>query len=145
MYYSQPVHSRSISRIRTRYKDCQNAQAFKTLGIVGVTVARCVRSFPCTEARMHTHTSEAHTHTSEAHAHTHTHTSEACAHRQPRQLCTNTELSSPLFFCAWINKFRQNYIKKHVLANILVNSRLSIVCLNVNSGEKGMCLKVKEN
>ncbi len=43
------------------------------------------------------------------------HTSEAHAHRQPRQLCANTKLSSPLLFWAWMNKFRQNYIKMHVL------------------------------
>ncbi len=48
------------------------------------------------------------------------------AHRQTRQLCVNTELSSPPHFWAWMNKFRQNYINMHVLANILVNSRLSI-------------------
>jgi len=64
------------------------------------------------------------------------HTSEAHAHRQPRQLCANTKLSSPPLFCAWMNKYRQNYIKMHVLANILVNSRLRKACLNVNSGEK---------
>ncbi len=52
------------------------------------------------------------------------HTSEAHAHRQPYQLCANTELSSPPLFCAWMNKFRQNYIEMHVLVNILVNSRL---------------------
>ncbi len=70
------------------------------------------------------------------------HTSEAHAHRQPRQLCVNSELSSPPLFCAWMNKYRQNYINMHVLANNLVNSRLSI-CLNVNSGErKGMCLSI---
>ncbi len=64
------------------------------------------------------------------------HTSEAHAHRQPRQLCVNTELSSPPLFCVWMNKYRQNYIKMHILANILVNSRLWKACLNVNSGEK---------
>ncbi len=63
------------------------------------------------------------------------HRSEAHAHRQPRQLCVNTKLSSPPLFCAWMNKYRQNYIEMHVLANILVNIKHSM-CLNVNSGEK---------
>ncbi len=114
------------------------------LGIVRVTVELCVRSFPDTEEREHTsevhaHTSEAHAHTHLKHAHTHTseahtHTSEARAHRQPHQLCMNTELSS-----TWMNKYRQNYIKMHALAKILVNIRLRKACLNVKSVErKGM-------
>ncbi len=81
-------------------------------------------------ARTHTHLKRTHTHTSEAHAHTHTHTSEAHAHR----LCVNSVriLNWALlrfFFCAWMNKYRQNYIKMPILANILVNSQLSM-CLN---------------
>ncbi len=35
-----------------------------------------------------------------------------------------------------MNKFRKNYIKMHVLANILVKSRSRKACLNENSGEK---------
>ncbi len=49
----------------------------------------------------------------------------AHTHGQPRQLSANTDLSSPPL-CAWMNKYRQNYIKMHILANIPVNSRLSI-------------------
>ncbi len=94
-------------------------RAYKMLGIVGGTVACCVRSFP------HTHLKRTHTDTSEAHT-----------HRQLCQLCANTKLSFPPQFWAWINKFRQNYIKMHVLVNILVNSRLRKACLNVNSGDK---------
>ncbi len=86
-------------------------------------------------------------HTSEAHARTHSwstcaRTSEALTHTHLKrthtdsQLCANIKLSSPPLFWAWMNKFRQNNIKMHVLANILVNSRLRKACLNVNSGEK---------
>ncbi len=91
---TQRVHSRSISRIRTRYKDCPKAQG-----------EHIRRSGLLVEQNAYAHTSEAR------------------AHRQPRQLWANTKLSSPPLFWAWMNKFRQNYIKMHVLANILVNSR----------------------
>ncbi len=74
MHYHQHVHSRSISRNRTRYKDCPKAQGehIRRSGL-------CARK------------SEVRTCTSEAHA-----------HRQPRQLCANTKLSSPPLFWAWI-------------------------------------------
>ncbi len=90
----------------------------KTLEIVGRTVARCMRSFPRTHLKcLHTLIWSARTQT---------------------DILVNFEqiLSSPPLFWAWMNKFRQNYIKMHVLANILVNSRLRKACLNVNSGEK---------
>ncbi len=87
------------------------------LGIVGRTVARCVKSFPRTHLKR--------------------------VHTDSRVYSANTELSSPPLLCAWMNKFRQNYIEMHVLANILVNSRLRKACLNVKSGErKGMCISI---
>ncbi len=174
--------TRSIARVRTRYKDCPKVRGEHIKDAQDCwsnSRALCEKfSAHRSEARTHTHLKRAHTHiwsarthTSEAHAHTHlkrththiwstrtdpkcahthiwsartdpkrahthtsearahTHTSEAHAHRQPRQLCVNTKLSSPLLFWAWMNKFRQNYIKMHVLANILVNSRLRKACV----------------
>ncbi len=140
VYALQPTRAfSSISRIRTQYKDTR--RALKMLRIVGGTVARCVRSFTHTHLKRthtHTHLKHAHTHTSEARAHTHT--SEARAHTHIWSARTHTRIwiartqidASTLheywallrFFWAWMNKFRQNYIKMHVLANILVNSRL---------------------
>ncbi len=64
-----------------------------------------------------------------------THTHLKCTHTDSRVNSARI-LSSPPLLCAWMNKYRQNYIKMHVLANILVNSRLRKACLNVNSGEK---------
>ncbi len=76
-------------------------RAKKTLGIVGVTVERCVRSFPRTHLK--------------------------CTHTD-RRVNSVRILNWALlhFFCAWMNKYRQNYIQMHVLANILVNIWLSI-------------------
>ncbi len=116
MHYRQNVHSRSISRARTRYKDCLNAQGehIRRSGLLAKQSPAVWKVF-----RAHI----------------------GSAHRQPCLLCANTELSSPPLLCAWMNKFRQNYIEMHVLANILVNSRLRKACLNVKSGErKGMCI-----
>ncbi len=68
-------------------------------------------------------------HTSEAHTHTHTHT-----HTHLKRTHTDSHVNSArilnwALFCAWMNKFRQTYIKMHVLANILVNSRLRKACV----------------
>ncbi len=82
---------------RTRYKDCPNAWAYKNLGIVGGTVDLYVRSFPRTHLK--------------------------CTHTDNRVNSARI-LSSPPLLCAWMNKYRQNYIKMHVLANIRINSRL---------------------
>ncbi len=125
MHYCQCVHSPSISRVRTRYKDWPKTrdEHIRRSGLLAE----------------HTHIWSAHTHIWSAHTHiwsAHTHIWSAHTHRQPRQLCVNTELSSPPLFWAWMNKFRQNYIKMHVLDNILIKSRLRKACLNVNSGEK---------
>ncbi len=85
------------------------------------------------EALKHTHIWSAYAHTSEALTHTylkrlHSHIWTARTQTAVRQSlvfnCANTKLGSPLLFWAWMNKFRQSYIKMHVLANILVNSRL---------------------
>ncbi len=106
----QRVHSHSILRIRTLYKDCPKAQGeqIRRSGLLAAQSHVVWEDF-----RTHVWSARAHTHTSEAHA-----------HRQPCQLCANTKLRSPPLFWAWMNKFRQNYIKINVLANILVNSRL---------------------
>ncbi len=113
MHYSQHVHSHSISRVSTQYKDCLKAQCehIKCWGLLAEQSRAVWEVFR-------------------------THIWSARTHRQLCQLCANTKLSSPPQFWAWINKFRQNYIKMHVLVNILVNSRLRKACLNVNSGDK---------
>ncbi len=95
-------------------------------------------------ARTHTHTHLKRAHTHLKHTHTHiwsTHTSEARTHTKSAQTDSRVNWALLRFFeHGWIN--RQNYIEMHVLANIRVNSRLRKACLNVNSGEKGMCISI---
>ncbi len=141
MYYHQHVHSRSISCVRTRYKDCLKAQDEhkRHSGLLAAQSSAVWEDF-CADIwsarthlkRTHTHThiwsARTHTHTSEAHAHTHTHLKRTCARTHIWSVRTQTVAStvSPPLFWAWMNKYRQNYINIHVLANILVNSWLSI-------------------
>ncbi len=93
---------------RIRYKDCRSHKTSIKDARDCWSNSNSVRSFP------RTHLKRTHTHS---------------------RVYTVRILNFPPLFCAWMNKYRQNYIKMHVLASMLVNSRLSSMCLNVKTAE----------
>ncbi len=114
-YHQQRVHSRSISRVRTRYKDCPKSQGehIRRSGLLAEQL-RAVWEFLRAHAhlkrahthlkRTHTHLKCAHTHLKRAHthlkrAHTHiwsvrTHTSEAYVHISEAHAHTHSRVNS---------------------------------------------------
>ncbi len=161
MHYHQRVHSPSISRIRTRYKDCPKAQGkhIRRSGLLeSSAVWEVFHALNTHLKRTRTHLNRTHlkrtrTHLNRTHLkRTRTHLKRTRTHLNRTHLKrtrthlnrthlkrTRTDsrvnsawiLSSPPLCWAWMNKFRQNCIKMHVLANILINNRLVLVIQKV--------------
>ncbi len=127
MHYHQRVYSRSISRVRTRYKHCTKARGehIKRSGLLeSSAVWEVFHALNTHLKRTRTHLKRTRTHLKRTRTHLkRTHTDS--------RVNSARILSSPPLFWAWMNKFRQNCIKMHVLANILIKSRLLLVIQKV--------------